>query len=55
LGGAFFKTTLSLIADPDGPINETSGQGDLVVFEIFLPKRQKWGAWGIEPFALEWT
>ena len=39
-------------ADPDGPVEETSGLGDLVVIDLFLPKREKWGTWGIGPIAI---
>ena len=41
-----------LTADPDGPIGETSGIGDLLVFDLFLPKREKWGTWGVGPVAI---
>ncbi len=41
-----------LTADPEGPINETSGTGDLVLFDLFLPKRAKWGTWGVGPVAI---
>jgi hypothetical protein len=41
-----------LTADPDGPINETSGVGDLTVFDLFRAKPKKWGAWGIGPVAV---
>jgi hypothetical protein len=33
-----------LTADPDGAINETSGVGDLTVFDLFRSKSKKWGA-----------
>ena len=39
-------------ADPEGPVEETSGLGDLLVIDLFLPKRQKWGTWGIGPIAI---
>jgi hypothetical protein len=42
----------SHIADPDGPVNETSGQGDLVLFDLLLAKRKKWGTWGFGPVAI---
>lgn len=38
-----------LTADRDGPIGETSGLGDLVVLDLFLPKRESWGTWGVRP------
>ncbi|MHC5060877.1 MAG: hypothetical protein ACYTFK_07325 [Planctomycetota bacterium] len=41
-----------LTADPDGPVGETSGTGDLLVLDLFLPKRAKWGTWGIGPVAI---
>ena len=41
-----------LTADPDGPLNDISGNGDLVLFDMFLPKRQKWGTWGWGPVAV---
>jgi hypothetical protein len=59
-GWDFFQTQIirptlplnALIADPDGPIEETSGLGDLVVFDLFLPKRESWGTWGVGPVAI---
>ncbi|MCD6392015.1 MAG: hypothetical protein J7M40_00765 [Planctomycetes bacterium] len=39
-------------ADPDGPVEETSGLGDLLVIDLFLPKRAEWGTWGIGPVAI---
>jgi len=39
-------------ADPDGPVEETSGLGDLLVIDLFLPKRAEWGTWGIGPIAI---
>jgi hypothetical protein len=41
-----------LTADPDGPINDTSGMGDLTVFDLLRAKPKKWGAWGIGPVAV---
>lgn len=38
--------------DPDGPVEETSGLGDLVVIDLFLPRRAEWGTWGIGPIAI---
>ena len=39
-------------ADPDGPVEETSGLGDLLVIDLFLPERQEWGTWGVGPIAI---
>ncbi len=35
-----------LIADPDGPVNETSGLGDIDLLHLFICKK-KWGATGL--------
>jgi hypothetical protein len=37
---------VSLIADPDGPVNETSGLADIDLLHLFIFKK-KWGATGL--------
>jgi len=45
--GQIIRPSIPIITSP-GP-DRTTGLGDISLFDIFLPERYEWGAWGIGP------
>lgn len=45
------RTTLPIVTTPDfdGPLDGTTGLGDLIILAPLVSKPQKWGMWGVGP------